>query len=446
MEEQRPVSSVSEWLDGLQRDSWNLELLISGFSIFLLIGLIDKLVSYFGNIWAATGHIQSTVMMLNFLLAVVTLGAITLTINLVLHMLLRGFWIGGIGLRSVSKEIPLEKLRYAEPFASRLSERVPSLDKVLQRIDRICSGIFAFAFLIALMFFSLFSVILVMVGCLFFLTQLIPLFPEKVNFIPGIFIGGFILVWLSLSALYFADTITLGLLKRKRWIARWYYPVYQFFGLVSFAYVYRSIYYHLITNYSRRKIQLALFAYLFGFMAIPFIKYDYFIFFPDTPKGTEMETNYYDALRPEDTFIQVASIPDRMVEGDFLPVFIRYNVNENDRIAAQCNGYTPSKKGGLVSGIRIKNGIRISDPKISEKDPDALLGCLRNYYAVYVDSTRTVPDFYFYRHPQHHQRGILGMVGIASLPPGKHTLRLTRRIKTKGKPAEEDVAEIPFWR
>ena len=91
MEEQRPVSSVSEWLDGLQRDSWNLELLISGFSIFLLIGLIDKLVSYFGNIWAATGHIQSTVMMLNFLLAVVTLGAITLTIYLLLHMLLRGF-------------------------------------------------------------------------------------------------------------------------------------------------------------------------------------------------------------------------------------------------------------------------------------------------------------------------------------------------------------------
>ncbi|MBK6948780.1 MAG: hypothetical protein IPH16_12660 [Haliscomenobacter sp.] len=34
MEEQRPVSSVSEWLDGLQRDSWNLELLISWFSIF----------------------------------------------------------------------------------------------------------------------------------------------------------------------------------------------------------------------------------------------------------------------------------------------------------------------------------------------------------------------------------------------------------------------------
>ena len=35
MEERQ--QQISEWLDKLQRESWNLELLISGFSIFLLI-------------------------------------------------------------------------------------------------------------------------------------------------------------------------------------------------------------------------------------------------------------------------------------------------------------------------------------------------------------------------------------------------------------------------
>lgn len=38
-----PNSKLSEWLENLQRESWNLELIISGFSIFLLFKSTDIL-------------------------------------------------------------------------------------------------------------------------------------------------------------------------------------------------------------------------------------------------------------------------------------------------------------------------------------------------------------------------------------------------------------------
>jgi hypothetical protein len=42
-EEARGKESLKTWLDGIQQDSWQLELLISGFVIFLLIGGLEPM-------------------------------------------------------------------------------------------------------------------------------------------------------------------------------------------------------------------------------------------------------------------------------------------------------------------------------------------------------------------------------------------------------------------
>ena len=34
---------LSEWLDKIQQDSWQLELVVTGFSIFLMLGVLSKL-------------------------------------------------------------------------------------------------------------------------------------------------------------------------------------------------------------------------------------------------------------------------------------------------------------------------------------------------------------------------------------------------------------------
>lgn len=441
-------SPLTEWLDRLQRDSWNLELLISGFSIFLIINLISKLFAYFGNIWLDLMIPRSYIMMVNALMGIVTIGAITLAVNLILHLVLRGFWIGAIGLRSINHEIPFDKLRYARPFAGWLQKKVPPLDNLIQRLDRICSGIFAFAFLVVLMFFSLFLTFLALLIFMFLVTRLTALLPTGLAFVGGIVNITLAAAWMAGGLLYLIDTISLGIFKRRRWTAFWFYPIYQFYGRVSFAFLYRSIYYHLITNYSKRKIQLALSIYLFGFFAFPFVKYEYAVFYPDTAGYTELITNVYDSQRPPGRYILSASIPDRQIHQRFLPLFIRYDVNDNSDIQNHCSGYTPSKKGGLVSGLQFKDGhLRLKDPAVEEKDPLALLGCLSGFYIVKLDtSTLDSLQFYFFEHPQHAQKGITTMIDIGSATVGKHNLQIFRRKNSNTGFKEELLVEIPFWK
>lgn len=41
---EKPSTDFVNWLENLQRESWNLELIISGFSIFLLGEAMDLLI------------------------------------------------------------------------------------------------------------------------------------------------------------------------------------------------------------------------------------------------------------------------------------------------------------------------------------------------------------------------------------------------------------------
>lgn len=51
--QQRSSSRLSEWLGNLARESWQLELILSGFAIFLLIGIYEPLDSLGRGLFAS---------------------------------------------------------------------------------------------------------------------------------------------------------------------------------------------------------------------------------------------------------------------------------------------------------------------------------------------------------------------------------------------------------
>ena len=103
---------VKDWLDKLQTDSWNLELLIAGFSIFLLTQadpfITDKLIRPLQNQYDLPPNILSTIMPVLLSLKV---ASSLLTFALIVLIVLRGYWIGLIGLRSVQTDIRWDRLR-----------------------------------------------------------------------------------------------------------------------------------------------------------------------------------------------------------------------------------------------------------------------------------------------------------------------------------------------
>ena len=97
-------------LQKLQEESWQLELLISGFAIFGLFTIYDP-------ITISTQEAKNSQQIYKFVISLVAqVSCAILIFNLVLHVLLRGLWIGALGLRYVSGDIDYEELNYSQKF------------------------------------------------------------------------------------------------------------------------------------------------------------------------------------------------------------------------------------------------------------------------------------------------------------------------------------------
>ena len=197
-------------LNKLQEESWQLELLISGFAIFGLF-------SAYPNLEIAYQHTQNENNSFFMMVLVVALSACSILIfNLLLHVLLRGLWIGALGLRYISGDIEYDALNYSERFNSYLKNKVGSFDRYIARLENYCSVIFAISFL--LIFYML--AIALTVGSI---TFVITVFLNDHSFSEiSTYFGFILLIFLIVGMLFtFIDFITLGFLKRKNGLAKY---------------------------------------------------------------------------------------------------------------------------------------------------------------------------------------------------------------------------------
>jgi len=389
--ERQEHNKITEWLEGLQRESWQLELIVSGFTIFLLLQLVNVMPDLFPSFNKHTNFSTDIrVAIITFLVAIMY-AAFTLLGSLLLHIFLRGFWIAVIGLRSVQQETDFDN----------------TIGLFIQMfIDYLDNG---------------------------FLKEALSWF------------FNFLWVFLFVSSIiYLIDTLTLGFFKKYQKIAKIYYPFYRLWGWVTLAGIYRSIYYSLANRFSKSTVGLLLFIFLFLIGLYPFHRITFYKYFPDyTSNAKMMSYSCYDNLRGDDGGIWTASIASDVVNAEYLPLFIRYSVKHNEVLDSLCTDYTPTKSSIFVSGIH--KGFR--DPYYAEEDADKLLTCLSRLYSVYVDdSLYTDLEFFFYSYPNHKTHGLRTMIYTGDLPEGKNTIRIARkRLNDNKKIDEEDWTEIPFW-
>ena len=153
MAKQDNKSFFSEWLEKLQQESWQLELLISGLALFGIYESQDLLIEL--RMYVQSNSEGMTKVSQNFFIGILGVGWKIFFINLLIHVILRGLWIGAIGLRYVSQDIDYEALNYSEYFTQMLKNRVGAFDDFIEKLEKICSVLFAYTFLLFLLFFSL---------------------------------------------------------------------------------------------------------------------------------------------------------------------------------------------------------------------------------------------------------------------------------------------------
>jgi len=223
-------------LDKLQQESWQLELIISGFAIYGLILSYEPLV--LENLKAFKNE---ETLGANFF--GITLTSISILIILLLtHVVMRGIWIGAIGLRYVSGDIDYESLNYSEKFTGFLRKKVGSFDRYISKLENISSTIFALAFLMIFFFISFFMVFGVFAIGRNYLGKLEPISEIAYTFLSY----SLSIVYIICVLLLLIDFLGAGILKKYKWTSKIYFPIYRVFGFITLAFLYRPLVYNFL--------------------------------------------------------------------------------------------------------------------------------------------------------------------------------------------------------
>ncbi|NER17917.1 hypothetical protein [Spongiivirga citrea] len=456
MTSKEPSSNAfKKWLDLLQQESWQLELLISGFSIFGLFQLIDP-VSKTGALAASEDK-----MFLIFLIGGVFSAIWICIINLCIHVILRGLWVGALGLRYVSGDIEFDELNYHKWFDRFLRKKIRSFDHFISRLEDYCSIMFAVAFLSIFFVISFFFVLALMfiVGTAIGKND----FPEWIEW------TGIGVMWIIGLSMFFTflDFLTLGFFKRKKWIAVWYYPMYRLYSVISFSFLYRALVYNFLdSKFSRRIFRMLLPVYII-LMFLSSIDYQGSRYFNTIDEdNVSMRSaffatthNYEDQLLEEDELVRNVSIPSKQIKENAMPLFILFKEEVEDDLVKV---FTELELENDIRGIAFEGLVSIgqSADSITKSKLPMYLEKLQEFYKIEIDSVRYKPEFVISKNKK-KQLGFETVLDLQSLSRGKHVLRVSRKaikivripkekrtdpeVRSKDSIINKNLTAIPFW-
>jgi len=366
-------SVLTELLEKLQQESWQLELLISGFAI---LGCLEALkVVERAMVTLLANHHGPTAYEIIASLAwsVLATALSVFIINLIAHVVTRALWIGAIGLRYVSGEIDHSRLPYNLRFKAYFRSRMGSFDDYIDMIGRFSSIIFAYTFLLVFGIFAFYV----------FLTIPIALavlaFSGSDPYTTGQAVGnsGFA-TFLTIIAIFTAiaytllglvvafDFLTLGLLKRikKRWFVRAYLPIYRFYSFMTLSFIWRPLLLNFLDERFTRRMFRCTVPYVIAVTVLPTIGNEPYGFHPtlgqlELEMGASAVTShyywfeFYDDLVVEDnryderSVIKQFSIPSKKVSGPLFEVFVKYTEADGKVISTE-KGVEPVNETGVT--------------------------------------------------------------------------------------------------
>ncbi len=415
------------WLSDLQQKSWEPEILLSGivlYGMFQAPGLLDSFLAF------AKLNLFGTFTDLDNFIALLKIALYWLTFGLILHLISRGIWVGMVGLSfTFPKGINKDNLKLSPLFQKRI-EKIPPIEQIIINLEKLCSSLFAISFLMFMM---------VIGGYLFFLlTLIIPVIsislisgPEDLDgpFEQIVEIYAYTVIIIGFVGL--ADFVTLGLLKRIKWLAPVYLPIHRLISALSLARFYRPIYFTLITNYNRWKVGI----FLVFFVVISIFMLDVTSDSATIPgegwtrlslwnnaRGTSSFSGYYDDQNEGFHSVQ-AHIQSDIISENTLRLFTVLKIAQEDSMKKHC---------AYDSLIQLGTASRYVE-----------LQCASSFYQISLDDQPIDSIQWLFHYKQKtNQRGILTYLDITDLPKGMHTLK----VRGPDEMYNFTFAEIPFYR
>ncbi len=429
-----PYPQGRDPLPGRTTPTWEMELLISGATVFSLLqapGLMDQVYYSIAPGLSSDYRALATLPYLYLMTACLALIATFLA-----HLCVRGYWVALVGLHSVyPKGVDWPHLRWGPGFVAALRRRTPPLPEAIEHYDNRASQVFGFG--VGLTFLSIGITLAVIIAAAVTVTlyELCgrTLRVDTILFaLMGVTFGPYLLI-------YFADGLMRNHPDRHPRLRRWIEGAFR--QMLRVPLISGSNYPLLLFAShvgGRRGNYLMAFA-LLGLVGVSALRMEttrdlwqpdgYGILPRDDRAGHTLDPRRYGDQRERlGTLLPAVHIPSERIRGDWLRVYIPFRPSpDTEALLRLC-------------------------PALSEADPpapDAVLACLPRRFLLTLDGAppAAAPDFSFARDPESRLRGIVAMIDIRDLPRGRHELGLVRGdLRMAGEDVEQPALRIPFWR
>lgn len=422
---------------------WELELLISGALVFAMLQIPGELDAWIHGVQPKLdggGMLVAFVVWYYLKLATYALAA-----GFAVHLLVRGYWVGAIGLEAVFPEgIRWDRTRTGPILREVQRARTPSLQRLIDGADRVASMIFGGAFALALMLvFSL------LVGA----TIMMSAFGIARIFLP---LGASLWVMVFAAMAYALPMMLATLVDRRmgdrlapgsrlaRTIRGVGVAYMRLQAIVPFAPLMST----LVTNLrEKRGFRAGALLLVVGsivlvqrdiLMEAGGIHHDSYSYLPDDAGALGVATAFYDDRRGDDPeYAGSPFIQSDMVRDPYVRLFIPYRPGRhNDLIAAKCPAVRAAiPRGGLLSAARPEG----------DAAGRAVLACLTHLQPVTLDGKPIAPAFHFADEPKTGIRGIVAYIPVDGMAKGQHMLTVARVPPALGSGAPHPPFAIPFW-
>jgi hypothetical protein len=424
MSEDKKTEKHRNWLQRVQEQSWEPEILISGIVLFALLQIppLIKDVNVYLDVNSilifSNGNVDDT--LASLLLA----ATYWLIIGFSTHLIGRSIWAAFVGLSYVYVDgVRMDRLRYPDNF-KRVIDRTADYKALIIQLEKFCSSVFAASFLI----------FMCTVGAFFFIAWL------GVGIFAYLEFGGEI--WLVddflnpvlqvVGILYLVDFIGLGIVKRIPYLNRIYFPLYRVMSFLTLSPLYRSIYYGFVTNHKWWKVTIAMFIFCAGTaVMVSSILQDTNLF-----DSTELTTVGGDKVISSLHYSDLANgaTSKRLIlESDIIDrnvaklLLVHGSEYEKNYILKQCN-----------------YDVAIEQENI--RYDSLVFACLENFILLELDGEYIYPDYFYTEDLRLDRRGLLTYLDLSKYARGMHELRLYYLLEKENGMDTINVADVEFFK
>ena len=251
--------------------------------------------------------------------------------------------------------------------------------------------------------------------------------------------------------LTFIDFITQGLLKRNKWVSMIYFPFYWVFSFLTLSFLYRPLVYNFLDNkFGKRIIFLLTPIYIF-ILLVSGLEYRNSNYLEKDRSSSTIyanKENYLDMMTEDEDYPGEAVIPSKVITTKFLPVFMPYSENVEDRIFSYDKTLELEEDRRGLTSTNFQFSSNWSDRITTRRQKDSIK---KHYLEVFnithffrVDSIELDSEFIIAT-DGNNRLGFETYLSLDSIAEGKHQLRVMRKRREKDTVVTIIQESIPFW-